>query len=273
MRTALRMTKPIEIKTNGRAKVLVNGEEVALSDITAIRYAFGDEHGDCGFLYMNPQTGALEWNAAINVIAENRKNITKSLHLIELNVVELDMEAVVNTLRQTCGKVAIFLYLDFDGHTTQFERQLNLAAPAFNLVDRIMIREKTAETMTHADIKQLKEYVEAKLGVSRSDKIGFCDSPVGCSLGLSCLSARLCRELSAKYGDSIDMVVPSQNHEGMNNDSGRACNCIGFITAEKIEALPPVNVTGKSRSELTGTSSEAGQTRKPARSKKTVIRW
>lgn len=272
MRTALKMNVPMEIKTNGRSKILVNGEEVALSDITAIRYDFGKEAGDCGFLRLT-EAGTYEFNEAASIIAANRKTITKSLHLIELNVVEADMAALVSGIRQICGKVAVFLYIDFDGYTDKFQRSIELAVPAFGLVDRVMLRERTSETLKHEDIKKLKQYAEEKFGVRKSDKIGLCDSPVGCNIGMSCLSAITCRELAAKYGDNIDMVVPSQNHEGMNNNGERACNCIGFTVVTSLGVLDAVNIARKSSSSQSGENGEAGQKKKSAFGKKVVLKW
>lgn len=273
MRTALRIKEPVEIKTNGRTKILVNGEEMALTDITAVRYAFGKDESDCGFLRVNGETGQLEFNEAARVIAANRATITRSLHIIELNVVNVDMTTVVNGLRQICGNVAIFLYVNFDGYTEKFERQLALAAPAFGPVDRLMVRERADHTLTHKELIDLKKYVQEKMGDPKTTKVGFCDSPVGCGLGLSCLSAVLCRELAAKYGDDIDMVVPSQNHEGLSNSCDRACNCIGFTEVNTIAALDPVNVAKKSSKEPSESSGEAKTKKKASLGKNVVIRW
>ena len=274
MRTALRMTKPIIIKTNDRAKLLVNGDkEVALADIIAVRYAFGNEQGSCGFFDYNAETNTIAYNQNAQVIAENRKTLNKSLHIIELDMGEGDTKMTIEGLRQICGNVAIFAYINFNGYTPEFEAQLARVIPAFADMDRLMIRERTTETLSYKDAQDLMKYVKEKVGDPKTNKVGLCDSPVGCGLGLSCLSAVLCRELAAKYGDSIDMVVPSQNHEGMSGNGDRACNCVGYIEVESIEVLPPKQVGKKAGEPSVKKDGEAETKKKPSLGKKVVVKW
>lgn len=271
MKKALMMRSPIKIITEGRAKVLVNGEEIKVEDITAVRYDFGS-----AWLNVNEATGERFYNEeALSVVAHNRKEISRSLHIAQVDVISTDMKAVVEHIREKCGNIAVFVYVSM-GNTMQ--EQLLATKQAFEegLVDRIIIREPREAELDAVGIKALLKMTCETLGVKKDDNIGLCDSPVGCSIGRSCLSAALCRHLSAKYGDDIDMVVPSQNHEGMSEDTARACNCIGYTLVDNMMPCPvKVGKTGASapKAKTEKTSDNQSSKKKSASGKKIIGKW
>ena len=285
MKTSLKFRTPIVIGTNGKQKLDVNGQTVALSDIPAVRYAFGDESGElgyehCGWLQIGEDGNLHLKDDAVEAVKKNREDLDKSLHIVELDVVDTDMTVLVNGIRQVCGKVAVFAYINYDHNQERFMAQLKRAIEAFQVIDRLMIRDKEGLITLAADANTLLAGIKKNAGAPKSNKVGLCDNPVSCSLGTCCLSAALCRELSALYGDSIDMVVPSQNHEGMSGTCDRACNCIGYVEVEHVKPLESNKATlsnsGKQKQHKNDDGEQSDSStpkKKPLLGKKVLYKW
>ena len=184
--------------------------------------------------------------------------------------------AVINYSRSQCGKVAVFCYVTY-GAATWLEQIASMRNAYYSgNVDRIMIREPHEADLDAMGIKNTLSTVCSVLDIKKPDRIGLCDSPVGCSLGYSCLPAALCRHLSAQYGDDIDMILPSQNHEGMSDDTTRACNCIGHMLVRNVEPCPvKVGKSGTSTPKEKQPKNDAEQKKnKPkASGKKVIEKW
>lgn len=269
MRTALKIKGVKQIKTGGGAKILVNGKETRVDDITAVRYSLGIED-----LFIINEDNSFSVNTNnLKVIGNNRKDLDKSLHVVEIPVCNCDMHELVNTIREICGGVAVFVYVDYDMQFTE-ERFITRLELMRNIitgeeVDRVIFKESDELGATPYDIKELLKYVKDFYGLKSDSIFGLCNSPVGCSIGKSCLSAILCRQLSAKYGESLDMVVPSKNHEGMSSNTYNVCNCIGFIEVDSITECK--STSGKSEKKEHSGENKAVSNKKLTVPKKGVI--
>ena len=272
MKTVLKFKKPSLIKTNGRAKVKVNGQEMNVSDIPAVRYAFDND----GFSWWLTQDPADQSKIIINddvckLVKIAKAELPKSLHIVELGLWEnIDLAWEIQQIREKVGKVAIFVYVDYDGDLNKLVGNLDTIESVYGDIDRLLIRERTEDCLGAEEVNEIIDLAAGQVGDAKAEKIGMCDSPVGCSIGYSCLSAALCRHLSAKYGDSLDMVVPSQNHEGMSSSAENVCGCICWTLVETFEALEAKAVSKESSSDE---KSEQSAKKKPAGSKKMVMRW
>ena len=270
----------MKVETLGRVKIIVNGEETRLDEIPAVRYAFGNEAWLIG-----KENGEQDFNVVLaETIKHNRTELKRSLHIIELDATfGSATDAVINYIRQFCGNIAIFMYVDFTGeYDLSFVSEVESIKGVFQsgLVDRIMIRESRTANLDAMGVRNAIKYVASTVGDKKAEKIAMCDSPIGCSIGMSCLPAAVCRDLAAKYGDDIDMVLPSQNHEGMLRSSDRACNCIGFVEVAEIKPCPVKETKAKAGSSTKKTSGEKDMAekenkipKKKSLGKKVMLKW
>lgn len=263
---------PMRIETNGRAKLLVNGDEMKVEDITAVRYDLMNS-----YICFNEGTNQTYYNDEMfSIVAHNRSELPRSLHIVQIDVCSTEMDKVVAYIREKCGKVAVFCYVTYG--SPSWVEQIGACKEAYEagLIDRLMIREPREANLDAITIKNIFNVVCNTLGIKKADKVGFCDSPVGCSIGYSCLPAALCRHLSAQYGDDIDMILPSQNHEGMSEDTTRACNCIGHVLVRNIEPCPvKVGKSSTSNTKEKQPKSEGEQKKNKAKTsgKKIIEKW
>lgn len=283
MKTTLKFYSPIKVAGEKDVKISLNGEAGKADDITACRYVFGAKN----WLTTNTD-GAVVFNSnTIECVNYNRSMFDKALHIIEVNITELmettqfDLSGYVDMLRQLCPGVAIFVYIDCKGmeHIVQAATGLRTAFTD-GKVDRLIVREITQENSQCLRIEDLKAIMDAicnAVGDKKcTEKIGFCNSPIGCSIGKSCLSAALCRELAAIYGDSIDMIIPTQNHEGLNNSKDLACNCLKYTIVKSLEFV--AKTAARTSTKAPKDKSSKGTSTAPKKSgtaggKKVVLPW
>lgn len=264
MKKSLKFKEPVKVELGSGKKFIVNGEELGVDDVTAVRYVFG----------------ALVGESELNVIKHNIGVLYKSLHLVEVHLSECESNSEGNWvanhikwLRDSLPEVAIFVYCgcfrDNEGNM-KCDTLLNEVRMVADKIDRLMLLDKADDFGVEEAMRFVKE-IEAFSGVGRG-KVGLCDSTVGCTVGLGCLSAQLCRELSAKYGSTLDMVVPSKNHEGALGEPGRACNCIGYVEVESLCAKSSPEKAPKKSSKAPSTESTAKTKKEPAPKKPKGIR-
>lgn len=272
MKAVLKVKRPIKIYSNS-GKLIVNGEKIALSDIVAFRYDFEESSwviGEGEYATIN--------NDTFESIEFNRKYIDKSLHIVELHThYKFNVAEMAFRLREKIPNIAIFVHAYYNGNEDDLEKELMYVASAHRVanLDRFMLHDNT-DCLTIKFASELLKYASAKTCIQQKD-IGICDSPIGCSLGIGCLSAIKCRELSAKYGDSLDMVIPSKNNESASQNNQRACSCVYSIVVDSLKAYTqPVKDNDETKKKVAdlNTKTDSKTVKKTATKKKNcVMRW
>jgi len=226
MVTSIKLKGKYNIGVNSSNQINAFDTNVSLKDIPFIRYDFG--------------TYSAEDTEYIRNCVEKFK---LSTHLIQYMVSPNIMSDLENT-KEFLGRMAKYLYFVIEqndmlnGSLKQADLVLAQQALSVTKFDRIMIIDKT-QSMDMANAKKIMADTAKLLGI-KIDDIGICDSPLCLNEQLACLTALKARELATIYNQSIEVALPTANHQCMN-----CCGCMRFFEVTSDIEAPADNKVKK----------------------------
>lgn len=256
MVSSIVVTGCYNIGMNSSSKIKVN--KILLSaktDIPFIRYRF-KSYGDQEY----------------NYIKAMKTKFDKSVHLAEIDLNE-DTLDTLEKLYDNIENIVKYIYIDLTDANVAMEKlddsQLELLESLADMdieIDRIMFRDKT----TSLNLVSYKKIINPIMDILDLDEdyFGICSSPL--SFGdYACLTAVKARELMSMYSDSIDVPIPTANHQCMN-----CCGCIRYMVVDQ-DIPAPLDTKLKENKSSTNskdsTTNNENKTSKP-RAKKSIIR-
>lgn len=219
MVTSLKFTKALtfNLGKTDKFKCSTNDTVLSIKDIPAIRYNF-TEYGDTELGFIRAMLGKFRY----------------SLHVVEFDISShaLDLDKF-----QEFSNLAYILHIPIYAESVNertfgqdIEQKMQEHPEFISRMDRFVITDKS-DNLDYMTLNALMFRLD-KLVHCGLSKIGCCNSPFTTSEN-SCLSALTTRELSAKYTIESDAVLPSSNHNRLENN----CGCLRYITIEQ-ELIP-----------------------------------